>query len=1267
MYFNGTRSCALMLCCFMSLSLAAKDVKTTDAQRLQKPLSFVENKGQVTGQDSKPRSDIQYKLSTPGMSLYVGNGQLHYQFKKTEASATGTPDVSGYQMDVTLLGANPAAQAVSSEEQAYYENYFLPTTGKQAVTVHSFNKVIYKDVYPGIDWVLYVKGNKVEYDFVVRPGGNIHDIQLKYDGATKLSVTTDGSICAETPMGNVKEKSPYSYETATGKAVASNFVLHNNVVSFETAPYSGALTIDPYLEWSTYFGGTLEDVATSVKATSSGETFVGGYTVSNGIGTPGSWRSGYIGGVYDGFLAKYNSAGALVFTTYFGGIGNDRITSIALSNTGGGNPDVFVAGNTTSASLGLPPIAAAHGGSEGFVAAISNNGTNMWWNTFYGGAGADNVNAIVCDATDNVYITGQTGSVASIATGGAYQIALRGINDAYIAKFNGASGSLSWGTYYGGTAQEEGFGIALDATNNVIITGQTNSIINIATPGAHKSILGGTNDAFVAMFSSTGSSLTWGTYFGGTGIEQGNTVICDPVTGAIAVAGNTNSTSGIATTNAHQAAYGGGVQDGFVSYLSAAGAVLWSTYYGGSSLDYIQGLCFDNSRNLVITGGTFSSNGISSPFALQPFKGGDYDAYVVKFNTLGQRIWSTYFGGLYYDYANSVACDNNNRLVIAGYTTSSPTSGLYGSDGIATAGSAQTLYMGGLYDAFVTKFKVDTFVQITQPFIDTIVCRGGTLVVDYESSFSFEGTNTFYVELSDASGSFALSDTIGSALSVPFMTTGSISCTIPPATPTGTRYRIRITTSAPGYTSPDDFLNIEVRNSLVPTTVTASTPSCVGKTLSFTNTAPYEVTAYNWSGPAGSGFGGLGFTASTQNPTNSGFAGTGITLSDSGIYYVVTSHNGCADLTASINVVVNDFVARTPILTTTTTNCVGDAIVFNANPDTVATGITYHWSGPGLLTTMQNPTIAIASLSDAGTYYLYDIIAGCNSPTVTATITVNNNTPVSVSINAFPGDTICKGTNVNFLATPSAGGTTPVYQWMSAPGTPIVGAMSDNFSSSTLIDGSEIYVTMKSSVLCPLPKIASSNVMKMNVISNPPIVRIYSSASNVAPGGSVTFTSAIFNGGTSPLYQWKKNGVAIAGATSDTFVLLNVTRTDTITLELTSTMMCAVPNFGISNAIIAQTNVGVANLIPSLANLELFPNPNSGSFTVKGDYTSLSTNTLAIEILNPIGQVISRTSTVAQNNTINKLIDLKNVADGIYLMRISDGDQSKTLRFTVKH
>jgi type IX secretion system substrate protein len=1266
MYFCGTKSCVLIFCCFMSATVFGKDVKTVNAEGLRKPLCFVENKGQVLDDNNNQRKDIQYKLSAPGVSMYLGNGQLHYQFKKIDATPGAAEKTCTYSMDVTLLGANPQAKVIAAEPQAYYENYFTGATGNEGLTVHSFDKVTYQNVYPGIDWVLYVKDNNIEYDFVVRPGGDPHNIRVQYDGATALKLNENGAISAETPMGSVTEKKPYAFENITGKPVASGFKLSGNVVSFETGDYRGTLTIDPYLLFSTYFGGTVEDVVTSVKETTSGITFVGGYTSSSGLGTALAYKPIYTGTIYQAFLAKYSTTGALMFTTYFGGVGDIRCTGLVLDNTGAGNPNIFMAGNTSA--IGLAPsgaVAGYHGLNDGFVAKFNNTGSGLIWYTYYGGTKNDYVYAITCDAANNVYITGQTASNTGINVGAVYQTTISGPTDAFVAKLSGAAGTVTWSTYYGGSADEKGLAIALDASNNVFITGQTNSIINVATPLAYQTVLSGTNDAFIAKLNSTGSTLVWGTYFGGTGQEQGNGIVCDPATGNVAVTGNTTSSGAIASSKAAQSIYGGGVQDAFVSYWTNSGNALWSTYLGGTSLDYGQGICLDNSGNVVITGGTFSSTGIASTLSFQNTIGGDYDAFLAKYNTQGQVLWATYFGGSLYDYGNAVACDNNNQLTVGGYTSSI---GTYGTGGLSTAGSAQPSFAGGTYDGFVTKFRVDTVFQIVQPYIDTFICAGGTLNVDFISNFAFPPGSVLTVQLSDVAGTFTTVTPIGNLTTTIGMSSGTISCFIPALIATGTKYRIRINCNNPSYNSPDNFYDITIASGFPPTTATGSSPICVGATLFLNDVSPYEITSYSWTGPAGSGFGGTGFTAATANPINTGFSGLGVTLADAGTYSVTTTHNGCPSTTATVKITVNDVIPPTPTDSVALINCVGGSINLYSNPDTIAPGITYFWLFPsGVTSTLRNPVISSIALTDSGNYLSYDVLGGCASNIATIHVNVFPVTPVSIYITADPGDTICAGKTVDFSVKTVNEGATPHYQWMSGAFTPIVGANSPTFASSSLIDMETIFCVVSSSAICPSPVNASSNTIKFNVISNPPMAYISASPGTRVPGTIVVLRSVTYNGGSGATYQWKKNGVNITGATADTLAIPVLKENDTISLLVTSTMQCANPDTVISNIIIIGSNVGVANIAPSLENISLYPNPNNGTFTVKGDIENVGATAVSMELLNPIGQIIYKDQASVQNNSFSKTIDINNLADGIYLLHLFTNEQGKTIRFSVQH
>ncbi len=1248
----------------------AKDVKTApETQGLRKPLCFVENKGQVVDEYNHLRGDIQYKLSTPGMSMYVGDGQLKYQFKKIEGTTAADMKVTDYRMDVTLVGANKNALVAATEKQVYVENYYTSPASHNGFTAHAYNKITYKNVYNNIDWVLYVKDDKVEYDFVVRPGGNVNDIKIKYDGATALSLTKDGGISAETPLGKVEEKTPYSYETVTGRKVASKFVLNGNVVSFKTDAYKGSLTIDPALQWSTYFGADGEDVATSIQVNTSG-VFVSGYSAKGTItivtlnALPGvtSFHNANQGGTYDAYIAKYDATGNPLWHTFYGGTGNDQGMAIALDNA---SNSVYMTGFTTSTSTivggGIPGTFQTTKGAlnDGFLIKFNSNTGTPTWATYFGGNGDDYCNGVACDQSGNVYITGKTNSTNVISHTVPSGATLSGGNDAFVAKFN-SSGVIQWSQYFGGAADDQALAVACDNTNSVYITGTTGSVGGIATPGAYQISLNGFNDAFIAKFSTGGAPL-WGTYFGGPNEETANAIAINS-SNELVIVGNTSSPFGVASVNAYKTDYNSSIlntQDAFVAYFNQAGALSWSTYYGGENPDYGQGVCFDPFNNVVITGATFSNTGIyATNGSPQPAINGSYDAFITKMTPLGQVIWGTYFGGPTYDFANAVACNTTtDQISIAGFTAGVFTYNNGTGTGISTFGTEYPQSHGGTYDMFITTFKRDTFLTINQPFADTLVCAGGTLTVPftvYPAGVSYLPGNIFVVQLSDNTGSFASPDTIGMGTASPIV------CTIPTTTP-GNHHRIRIVAFSPVFTSPDDFYNITITGPTTPApSVAASTPVCLGNNLYFYTNSPNHISGYNWSGPNG-------FFSSLPDPVR-----LSVPYADSGTYTVITFHNGCPPDTSTVHVDINNFVAPTPTDSFSIT-CDGNTLYLFA--DNGIPGSSYSWTGPGgFASTDQNPVIPAATFTNTGTYTVIDTVGGCQSLPISEVVTVLPLMPTSSIITASPGftsgepgDTICLGTLVTFNAITVNGGFSPTYQWMSS-GSPIVGAVASVYSSATLLDGQQIYCIVNSSLSCPLVRTSVSDTITMNVINNPPLVFINATpGGRVSPGTVVTFASAVYNGGIGALYQWKLNHVNVPGATSSTFTTVITNSNDTVTLTVASTMMCATPNTGSSNVVIVETNVGVSSVAEPLNNIALFPNPNTGTFTLKGNVIGINNSTVSLEIVNAIGQVLYTGNTTVQNDELNKTIDLQNIPEGIYLLRVNAGDQSKTFRFAIQH
>lgn len=323
---------------------------------------------------------------------------------------------------------------------------------------------------------------------------------------------------------------------------------------------------------------------------------------------------------------------------------------------------------------------------------------------------------------------------------------------------------LQWGTFYGGHQHINftyGKGIISDDSINTYIIGYTNCSENIATMGSYQQTLLGSSDAFLLKFDSNGNRI-WGTYFGGTGSEDGNAIAIDNE-GNLLFAGRTSSESGISTSGSYQS-YKNGYSDGFIEKFTPGGSRIWGTYLGGNNNESIYSIAIDCNNNILVCGITrsdsalttlgswqstyigntygmgffakFDPNGsifycsyyggeawteawkitsdqenniilggqtdcytnISSSGCQQPTFGGWVDGFLAKFNPSGQRLWGTYVGGNWGDGVFSICSDTNMNLYSTGYTLSI--------NNIATPGAHKESIVGETgWDGFIIKYN----------------------------------------------------------------------------------------------------------------------------------------------------------------------------------------------------------------------------------------------------------------------------------------------------------------------------------------------------------------------------------------------------------------------------------------------------------------------------------------------------------------------------------------------------------------------------------
>ncbi|MCS7162903.1 MAG: hypothetical protein NZ958_06245 [Bacteroidia bacterium] len=326
------------------------------------------------------------------------------------------------------------------------------------------------------------------------------------------------------------------------------------------------------------------------------------------------------------------------------------------------------------------------------------------WGTYYGGEGLEVFQCLTVDAQGNIYATGSTTSAQNVATSGVHQTTLAGDEDVLIVKFSPSGGRI-WATYYGGSEADAALGCALDVQGNLYVAGGTSSSNGIATSGTHQPNYGGPpnsptyGDAFLAKFSASGTR-EWGTYFGGSSFDGAYSCAVDQA-GNLYVSGSTSSSSGIASSGAHQGGFGGGVNDAFLAKFSSTGARLWATYYGGSGSEEGLHCTVDAQGNLYLCGSTNSSNNIATAGTHKPTlaNAGSGDAFLAKFSSNGQRQWGTYYGGSapFADIAERCLIGKNGEIYLIGRTPSE--------DNIATSGTHQSTYGGGSGDGFVARLN----------------------------------------------------------------------------------------------------------------------------------------------------------------------------------------------------------------------------------------------------------------------------------------------------------------------------------------------------------------------------------------------------------------------------------------------------------------------------------------------------------------------------------------------------------------------------------
>ena len=313
------------------------------------------------------------------------------------------------------------------------------------------------------------------------------------------------------------------------------------------------------------------------------------------------------------------------------------------------------------------------------------------WATYYGGSREDHVNDVAVDDDGGVYITGWTLSRDFPVSTGAFDVVNDGkdhFSDAFLVKFS-SSGTREWATYLGAAQYEEACAVSIDAQGAAIITGRSNSRGFPATPGPlFSKITGFDTQVFVTKFSSSGS-LIWSTLFGGGDIDVGQGISVDG-NGNYVICGYTASQDYPVTGGAYMST----PAPGFLTKLSATGALLWSTY----AWEHINACTYDGAGGVLVTGVTANDALPSAPGVFQHVHGGGRDAFVARFTGQGAFDWLTYCGGTEDEEMPAISTDPAGNILVTGTTFSNTSFPV-------TSGAYQTTFGGFYVDGFIVKLN----------------------------------------------------------------------------------------------------------------------------------------------------------------------------------------------------------------------------------------------------------------------------------------------------------------------------------------------------------------------------------------------------------------------------------------------------------------------------------------------------------------------------------------------------------------------------------
>jgi hypothetical protein len=651
------------------------------------PLYLVENRGQLDKRAAfyAQGSNTTIYFTDHGLTFELNDrrqsreieGPFHLQQAAIESDPPRAVPLSRYAIALDFVNARPGLRPTGRQQTSAVFSYFKGSRDKWKAGLRSYSRVVYENVWPGIDLVIDGTINRMKQTFIVKPGADTNQIRMSYRGATDLRVNEEGQLKIETPAGAFTDERPVAWQDENGHKVevSSQYLLDPVTKAgefrygFGIGDYdrSRELVIDPeMLVYSGYIGGSGGDFGSSIAVDDVGNAYITGSTNTSDFPVTVGPDTSFNGSI-DAFVAKVRADGTgLVYCGYIGGSDSDSGHDIAVDGAG----NAYVIGFTRSFDLAVmvgPDTSFNEGVSDAFVAKVKSDGSGLEFCGYIGGSGSDSGNSIAVDGAGNTYVTGFTPSSDLPVIVGPDN-SFNGVTDAFVAKVRADGTGLDYCGYIGGSGNDLGLGIAVDSTGNAYITGDTLSSDLPVVVGPDTSF-NGVADAFVAKVRADGIGLGYCGYIGGSDSDSGHGIAVDGA-GHAYITGNTHA-SDFPVTVGPDTSFNGGVSDAFVAKVRADGSALdYCGYIGGSDNEDGRGIAVDSGGNVYVIGFTESSD---FPVTVGPdiSFNGDTDAFVAKLRADGKGLgYCGYIGGSSRDLGLGIAVDGAGNAYITGDTDS---------------------------------------------------------------------------------------------------------------------------------------------------------------------------------------------------------------------------------------------------------------------------------------------------------------------------------------------------------------------------------------------------------------------------------------------------------------------------------------------------------------------------------------------------------------------------------------------------------------------